>query len=341
MSSNPFSLSFGKKPVEYIERFDLKQTVLTDLMSANPTSNVFMFTGVRGSGKTVMLTQISRELATEDDWIVVGLNPTRDMLTSLSAKLYAKQPVYALLENAEIDLSAFGFGLKIKNQPPVVDIETVLEMMFEKLAQAGKRVLITVDDVSNRLTVQQFISAFQMFIRDEAPLYLLMTGLYENVSDLQNSKDLTFLYRAPKYYMTPLNLGAMAHSYQTSLQVTPALAQEMANLTMGYPFAYQVLGYLVFQTQATSIATVLPQFDQIMQELVYEKIWSELSGNDRKVITVIAQGESRVKDIRTKVGFDSSKMSVYRKRLLEKGIVVSNEYGHLILALPRFGEIVR
>ncbi|WP_156249801.1 hypothetical protein [Limosilactobacillus equigenerosi] len=48
-----------------------------------------------------------------------------------------------------------------------------------------------------------------------------------------------------------------------------------------------------------------------------------------------------MKDIRTKVGFDSSKMSVYRKRLLEKGIVVSNEYGHLILALPRFGEIVR
>ena len=49
-----------------------------------------MITGVRGSGKTVMLTDISKHFKNEKDWIVIELNPDRDMLQGIAAKLYDK-----------------------------------------------------------------------------------------------------------------------------------------------------------------------------------------------------------------------------------------------------------
>lgn len=39
-----------------------------------------MITGVRGSGKTVMMTNISSEIGKDENWITVELNPKRDLL---------------------------------------------------------------------------------------------------------------------------------------------------------------------------------------------------------------------------------------------------------------------
>jgi hypothetical protein len=50
--------------------------------------------------------------------------------------------------------------------------------------------------------------------------------------------------------------------------------------------------------------------------------------------------ERKVEAIRAKVGKDSANFSVYRKRLLKKGIIISPEYGYLDFALPRFREFV-
>lgn len=47
-----------------------------------------MITGVWGSGKTVMLTDISKHFRKDKDWIVIELNPDRDLLYSFAAKLY-------------------------------------------------------------------------------------------------------------------------------------------------------------------------------------------------------------------------------------------------------------
>ena len=46
-----------------------------------------MITGVRGSGKTVMMTNIASEMRKQsDEWIVVELNPNRDLFTESGDK---------------------------------------------------------------------------------------------------------------------------------------------------------------------------------------------------------------------------------------------------------------
>ena len=84
MSANPFTLSFGKKPLQYISRLTETNQILESFCAEIPSNQIYMITGVRGSGKTVMMTNIASELRKREDWIVVELNPTRDLLQSLA-----------------------------------------------------------------------------------------------------------------------------------------------------------------------------------------------------------------------------------------------------------------
>ncbi|WP_054653437.1 hypothetical protein [Limosilactobacillus equigenerosi] len=63
---------------------------------------------------------------------------------------------------------------------------------MDLLQHKGYRLLVTIDEVTNSQSMREFTAAFQILVRQEAPIFLLMTGLYENISDLQNEDSLTF-----------------------------------------------------------------------------------------------------------------------------------------------------
>ena len=160
-----------------------------------------------------MMSNIADAMREDGKWIVIELNPMRDLLQSLAAKLYSIPEMHARFLKARLDFSAFGLGMSIENAAPVTDIENVIERMLEQVKQSGKRLLITVDEVTNSEYIRIFASSFQIFLRRGFPIYLLMTGLYENIYDLQNEDSLTFLYRAPKLTLEPLNYTAVRKNY--------------------------------------------------------------------------------------------------------------------------------
>ena len=67
-------------------------------------------------------------------------------------------------------------------------------------------------------------------------------------------------------------------------------ATQMADSTKGYPFAFQVLGYLTWNHHGDYNA-VREEYEQYLSEFVYDKIWSELSQKDRMVARGIADVE--------------------------------------------------
>ena len=87
MAQNPYTLIFGKEPLQRISRASQEMQVMDSFCSPVPTQQVYMITGVRGSGKTVFMTEIQKKIAENDEWIIVELNPAKDMLLSLAAKL--------------------------------------------------------------------------------------------------------------------------------------------------------------------------------------------------------------------------------------------------------------
>lgn len=59
--------------------------------------------------------------------------------------------------------------------------EIMLEMILENMKKRGRKLLITIDEVTNNPNVRRFAGIFQISLRKHLPLYLLMTGLYDNL----------------------------------------------------------------------------------------------------------------------------------------------------------------
>lgn len=338
---NPYSLAFGREPGQLIVRPVPEEEVVENFCANAYTQQLYVITGVRGSGKTVFLSRCAQIFREKENWIVVELNPNRDLPTSLVSKLSSENTLAELFKRAHINLSFFGFGLEVSDAAPITDVETALTQMLKSIQGQGKRVLVEIDEVSNTQTMREFAGTFQILIRQKLPIFLLATGLYENVRDLQNEENLTFLYRAPKIEMEPLNVGAIAENYRKTFGISIDEAREMSRLTKGYSFAFQLLGYLVWRS-GKGYEEVIPEYRQYLESYVYEKIWSELSPKDRAVVEAIAASpEGKVSDVRSRLGMESNQFSPYRKRLIDKGIIVSEGRGYVSFTLPLFGDFVR
>lgn len=338
---NPYTLVFGKEPLQTISRPVQREEVLQAFSADIPSQQIFMITGVRGIGKTVFMTEIANKLSEEESWISVELNPERDMLTSLASKLGSDHTLAGIFQSARINLSFFGIGLEVSGTAPVTDIETALERMLDSLRRHGKRILITIDEVTNTHEMRIFASAFQIFLRRNLPIYLLMTGLYENIYELQNEKNLTFLYRAPKIMLGPLNTGTIADNYRKNLEISPEEALKMAQMTCGYSFAFQLLGFLTWQNGG-HYEQILGTYKQYLEEYVYEKIWAEMSATDQRVAYGIATADTgKISVIRDLLHMTSNQFTPYRQRLIRKGLIDGSVHGYVTFTLPMFGEFVR
>ena len=208
------------------------------------------------------------------------------------------------------------------------------------MKKSGKRLLVTIDEVTNNDFMKVFAGSFQIFVRQDLPVFLLATGLYENIDELQNEKNLTFLYRAPKIQLKPLNQLAIINKYKNIFGTDRDTAEKMAELTKGYPFAFQVLGYLTWN-HSGHYEAVIDEYEQYLREFVYDKIWSELSQKDRIVTRGIAETESgKIKEIREHLGMETNEFNPYRNRLIKKGIVSGETRGYIFFTLPLFERYV-
>ena len=338
-TGNPYTLAFGAEPVEMIPRMAKEEELIESFTADYPSIQAYMITGVRGSGKTVFMTGICKKLREKKDWVVVELNPERDLLTTLIARLSSESRLVQIFQRAKINLSYFGVGLSVEGTVPILDAEMAVDQMLSALKRKGKRILIAVDEVTNTSYMRVFAASFQIFLRHDLPVFLLMTGLYENIHALQNEKSLTFLYRTPRIEMGPLNIGIMADNYQRVFQVNDAEALRMAQMTRGYSFAFQVLGYFSWEKKYPD--EVLPAFKQYLFEFVYEKIWAELPMTDKQLRWAIASAESgKINDIRELLHWTSNQMNPYRSRLIRKGIINGDDWGMVSFTLPLFEKFV-
>ncbi|MBQ8971308.1 MAG: AAA family ATPase, partial [Lachnospiraceae bacterium] len=154
--SNPYTLVFGQPPLENIERSAQLERIVSEFTQERPSNYINLVTGIRGSGKTVFITEIAEKLEKQKQWETINLNPQRDLLVSLAAKLESNNALRRIFRETEINLEAFGIGMGIKGVAPISDIEEALTRMFKEMKKRGKRVLITIDEVSNTREMRIF-----------------------------------------------------------------------------------------------------------------------------------------------------------------------------------------
>ena len=339
-SRNPYTLIFGKEPKQLISRSSGINDIIYQFDEEEPSQQIYMITGVRGCGKTVFMTSLAQQMRQRKDWIVLELNPEQDLLEGLAAKLSGENMLAKLFKAAKINLSVLGFGVEIEGVAPVRDVESAVGKMLEAIKKQKKRVLVTIDEATNSKSMRLFASAFQIYIRQELPIFLVMTGLYENINALQNEKQLTFLYRAPKMELKPLNIKTIADNYKNNFGLDDAKALRMAKLTRGYSFAFQVLGYYTWENNGI-MEDAKDQFRQYLEDYAYEKIWFGLSKGDQRICYAIAKsGTGKVADVRNIIGITTNEFNPYRKRLIKCGIINGETHGYVNFILPLFEEYV-
>ncbi len=91
MQNNPFCLSFGKEPDRFVERAEVYSRITDSIQSESPSNYTYLITGVRGSGKTVLMATIANKFREDEDWAVISLNSGRNLLEMMAAGLYEEQ----------------------------------------------------------------------------------------------------------------------------------------------------------------------------------------------------------------------------------------------------------
>ncbi|MDC7278416.1 ATP-binding protein [Butyrivibrio fibrisolvens] len=339
--NNPFTLTFGKQPGEYIYRYENTDTIVSTFEADNPISQAYLIEGVRGSGKTVLMTAIANIFSERDEWVVVDLNSTQDLITDFAQRLCAECNKIPNLLKSGFSVSVAGFGVGVNGIGQTQDNVGIIDSILSSLKKKNKKVLITIDEAMPSENMRFFASQFQIFIRKDYPIYLLMTGLYENIYAIQNDPALTFLLRTPKINMEPLSIPQITKQYKAIFKLETEDAHKMALITKGYAFAFQALGMLYYEYNDTlQWDELLSKFDDLLDDFVYKKIWEGLSEKDRELVRVIGTGVTSVSDICEKLQISNTSFPRYKERLLKKGVLSIAGRGLVELSLPRFAEVV-
>lgn len=341
-TENPFTLTFGKEPHTAITRYEDLNSIIDAFQSENPLTQTFLLEGIRGSGKTVLMTMAANTLEEDDRWIVVHLNPALDLLSGLAARLQQslKKKTGRLLERG-FQVSAAGFGLGVGGGSSPEDSIGQIEDNMETIKKKGKRVLITIDEVMSGQNMRIFASQYQIFLRENHPLFLIMTGLYENICEIQNDPALTFLLRTPKIRVGPLSILQITRQYRDIFDISEEAAKKMADITKGYAFAFQALGSAMWQDPGAPMERVLEKLDEMLDDFVYKKIWTGLTKKEREIVLAIDRENVRTKEVCEKASIPATSFQKYRETLIRKGLLTGRDHGYLSLALPRFWNVAR
>ena len=339
---NPYAISFGRIPHQYISR-DVMLSNITEALDSNFTDErAFKLTGIRGTGKTVMLSAVEKQLRNDSKWIICDIKPGGNIIEDIVSQLYGEVPFIKEYIDANINLSALGIGINLGKKKAPLSLDTTLKKLLREIAKKNKRVLIVIDEVRKTDALVDFIQEFQILIRKELPIFLVAAGLYEDIESLENADGLTFFLRASKYEMTPLNMTYIRDDYIKTLNVSFDVAENMAFMTKGYAYAYQALGKYMWDTESKKLTKeVLQMFDEVLFDKVYKKIWSELAPKDRWYLSFIVKKDSmEATELLEITKTTHSEWSVPRSRLKDKGIIDVSQRGTIALKLPRFKEFV-
>ena len=342
MNVNPFNITFGKEPLNPINRTYEINKIIETFSNENPFSEIYVLTGPRGCGKTVALNSLIKHYRNEKDWMTVDLNPENDLLEQLAGKICDQVKSNKMFLKTEFSFSFHGISFSMKGERPVTNISTLLNSMLKVLQKKNIKLLITIDEVNNNSNMRVFVHEYQSFLREGFSCFLVMTGLYENISALENEKSLTFLYRAPKINLDALSIRSITYKYKELFSINEEKAIELAKITKGYAYAYQLLGYILYENNTTKVNdNILDQFDSYLETRVYFKIWQSLSENEKDILKLVARGKTSNTDIMSSLDMASNALAVYKKRLANKGIVDTNTRATLSFKLPRFSEFIK
>lgn len=354
----PFKPTAGAEPPSLIGR----EAVIDDFEDAleegvGAPARLMRITGPRGSGKTVLLTELG-DVARDHGWKVVDVTAQGNLIEDIRHGLVSSWKAGEMSVEAELGpLSARLGGVGSQS----LTLRDMLTRAAGKLTAKGRGLLVTVDEIqdANPDEVREVATSVQHIIRERGNIAFIFAGLTSGVLDLINGKALTFLRRAKSEELAPLPIEEVAHSMRLTIEnaglgVDGEALDIMASETAGYAYLIQLVGYCVFavarkHANANPMITVedarlgaeraMAEFASAVQETAI----ADVSERGAEFLIAMARFDTEnvpTSDIARAMGLEPQLLTYTRRQLIRAQVIEAPSRGVVRFAIPHMREFL-
>lgn len=357
---NPFKPTAGKTPLVLAGR----EQVINDFQEGleggpGAMGRLMRITGPRGSGKTVLLSELA-SLASAQGWTVVNVFGNSELPEAIREQL----------QNAP-SLKGLSFSANAPFVSAEAHIETAQPLSFRMATEAackgltkkGKGLLITVDEVqdADHKDMAEVASVVQLMIREDYNIAFVFAGLTTGVLDILNGTAMTFLRRAKPEDLQPIPLDDVKNSLaltieQSGFEITEEALQLATEATAGYAYLIQLVGFCIWritwhrckeltgkiQISKTDAEEGIKVAQAEFNNAVHEPAISGLSKPAIQYLIAMAElpTVASASEIAEKMGKTPGYLSAYRRKLIERQIIEQTAPGYVTFSIPFMREFL-
>ncbi len=357
-TKNPFTPTFGHVPFALAGRTGYIDDVVGGLANypGDPNRST-IFIGSRGSGKTVLLTALSR-IASEQGWVSANMSARNGMLEEIVWQLRSNA-AHLITPESKSDITPVQLGpiaasREMKHES--VTWRYRLSSMVEELNAQGVGVLFTVDEINPDCEdFATFVDVYQHLVREERDVALLLAGLPSRVSSLLLDENISFIRRAFQRSMDAIPQLEVEEALLETIQANgrdieaEALARA-SEATRGFAFAIQLVGYYLWRASSPEGKMTVEDAEQAirlarqeMERSVFAPTLQELRPRELQYLQAMAQddGPSTTSDVAKRMGIGMTNASNLRRRLIEHGVISEVRMGVVDIEIPMLREWLR
>lgn len=375
--NNPFSPGAGTPPPELAGRSDILQQALIMLgrVRRGRSEKSMLLVGLRGTGKTVLLYEISR-LAEKENYHAIMIEAHEKitlaeiLLPEIRRVLFAldgsKKAKYALRVvksffqslKLHIKINDIDFGLGIDAAKGVADsgnLESDLAQVFVALGEAAAErhtaVAIIIDELQylSEEELSSLIMSIHKISQKSLPVVLIGAGLPQLVAKAGRAKSYAErLFDYPE--LGPLKKEDAKSALQEPVKqekvsFTQEAINEIIRVTGGYPYFLQEWGYQAWNIAKKSpidisvakLATKasIKRLDQSFFRVRFDR----LTPREKEYLYALAElgnTPQRSGDVAETLGIDVKNAAPLRNNLIKKGMIYSPKHGDTAFTVPLF-----
>lgn len=356
-SVNPFKPTAGAEPPVLAGRKRVIDDFTDGLMEGpGAPGRLMRISGPRGSGKTVLLTELG-DIARDKGWVVVDETAGEGLVDRIIERLVRQLP--EANASMDIDLGFIKAHAGVSSGAGGAGIRAVLEEAAGRIGKKG--VLVTVDEVqdADKGEMAAISQAVQHLIREKKDVAFVFAGLTMGVADFINGEAMTFLRRAKAEQLEPISDDDVAAAFEktfgeSEMPIAGDVLSAAVMATGGYAYMVQLVGYNVWkvarrhfvESPAVTMEDVREGAEMAMEaydEAVIEPALSRLSKRAMSYLVEMSgsDGPSSTGCVAKSLGVPAQSLSSVRASLIAKQVIEPTEArGYVDFAIPWMREYV-
>jgi hypothetical protein len=351
---NPFKPSFGSIPPVLIGRDDILDDFQDGLHGGvgDPYRSM-LFTGARGVGKSVMLTELEG-IAGEEGLITAKVMTSDSLLEDVfdqtlenSREVLGEKGPHL----ASVTLPVVGGGVGfVQEEEHGLGWSTGFQRLVRQITDSRSGVFIAVDEVhqSQIAQLRRLFGTYQIMVSSGLNVALAVSGLPNAVSGVLNDEVLTFLQRMTQYVLSDVSLKDVGIALRKTIEeggrsIATDDLEVATQATLGYPFMIQLVGYHIWRQSPDAraisgedVAAGIAAAKRRLGAAIHSVSLRDLSEVDRTFLAYMAVGKTPVTmaEMIERMNVSKGYANAYKARLVEAGVVETVARGKIDFSIP-------